>query len=213
MDPFNPTNYAPAYRADVATRPALYYVTTDDTGVRNVQRADDSPTARAIQREQLREACTRSPELILREVPADNQGDARRLTERQLRQEHAPILPAETPTERPITVPDIAAAAVRLLGAPWTARPTDFQTAAAITRPPGGPVYRLRIDTENDLAISYKAGEGDGLPELDPNQLPTGIGISEEGVFVEDAMEENGLVDLAAHVANALLFVTGQPLI
>ncbi|MEV8396688.1 hypothetical protein [Streptomyces niveus] len=198
MDPNATTDYAPDSRVTVAERTALYYVIADVTGVRDVQPAADSPIERTFQREELRAACARSRTLNLREIQADSQSQARLFAERR--------------TECPLTVPDIATAAVLLLGGDdWCATPAKFRAGATITGP-HGVVFHLGVDHDEDLVINYAAYLYGGLPKLNEDELPEGLGIYTDGVFLKHTTAEDGRGDLAARVANALRLVTGLPL-
>ncbi|WP_329046934.1 MULTISPECIES: hypothetical protein [unclassified Streptomyces] len=116
------------------------------------------------------------------------------------------------PSDTEPTLPRVARAAAQRLGEGWSAEPGEYAATAGLFGPYRS-AFRLHVDHDEDLVVGYCRYQGDDFPELDPAELPTGIGICDAGIYLPDVRPSDGVEALADQVARAVRVAAGLPLI
>ncbi|WP_331730911.1 hypothetical protein [Streptomyces sp. NBC_01174] len=116
------------------------------------------------------------------------------------------------PSDAEPTLPGVARAAAQRLGEGWSAEPGEYAATAGLFGPYRS-AFRLHVDHDEDLVVGYCRYQGDDFPELDPAELPTGIGIWDAGIYLLDVCPSDGVEALADQVARAVRVAAGLPLI
>ena len=109
-------------------------------------------------------------------------------------------------TEYRFHTSDLGNATAALLGDGWTATPHRWGTGSAIS----GPYvtsFTLLVNDDNDLCIAFDQYDADALPETP--ELPTGVDVYDNGVYLTEASAADAPGDLAARVATAIRAITG----
>ncbi|MFB8031303.1 MULTISPECIES: hypothetical protein [unclassified Streptomyces] len=109
------------------------------------------------------------------------------------------------------TLPNIARAAAQRLGEGWSAEPGEYAASAGLFGP-YRTAFRLYVDHDEDVVIGYCHYQGDNLPELNPAELPIGLGVCDGGVFLPDVRPSDGVEALADLVARAVRVAAGLSL-